>query len=385
MWYVASVSVGVLSFFAAAPAMAQSLSFAHAPGSPLGVGSLSGSPMVADMNEDSWPDLVVACERRGEGAYVLVLLNDGKGRFEMSAARSLKVARLLDEVALADVDRDGDMDVVGAEHDSYELSILLNDGRGGLTLGRSVAAAAGGKPHTHAILAVDMNADGNTDILTSNADDNTVSVLLGDGKGGFAGAAGSPFASGRHPYDALAAGDMNKDGHLDVVFPLLLGGEVGVLLGDGKGGLRTGQKYPVGARPGFVALGDLNGDGVPDAACTHDDTGEIDVLLGNGAGGLIAAAGSPRKLPSMVWGAVIADMNGDGRADLVVGEMAGSNVMVLPGDGKGGFIESGRVDIVADKGAGYPVVADMNGDGRPDIVTGNYTAGTVAVLLAGER
>jgi DNA-binding beta-propeller fold protein YncE len=117
------------------------------------------------------------------------------------------------------------------------------------------------------ISVADVNRDGKPDIVVANADSGTVSVLLGDGKGQFHGAAGSPVAAGHLPND-IAIADMNGDGNLDLVIADHQSPYVTVLLGDGKGGFRLAPGSPVDVRshphPHGVAVGDFNGDGRPD-------------------------------------------------------------------------------------------------------------------------
>lgn len=368
--------------------------FTPAAGSPMYVGPMAGRPAVGDMNGDGKPDVVVACgtccgsRAQDESGHVVVLLNDGAGRLSKATGPRVLVGPSVRKVALGDVNGDGKLDAVAAEHDTYGVTVLLGDGRGGLSPanGSPFMAARGSRPHTHEIALADVNSDTFLDALTTNANDNTISVLLGDGKAGFAPAPGSPFPTGRHPYDALAVRDLNGDGAADIAVPLLAGGKVGVLFGDGKGAFSHApdSRYPVAERPGYVAAGDVNGDGRPDILATHDDVGLVDVLLGESGGRFVPAPGSPVRLTAAVWGIAIGDLNGDGFADVALGGMAGRGVVILLGDGRGGFTEAPARPEAGDQ-PNYIAIADLNGDRRPDIVTGNYGSGDVTVLLNAPR
>jgi hypothetical protein len=361
------------------------------PGSPVMVGPMAGRPSVGDMNGDRIPDVVVACgtccgsRPDPKSGHVVVLLGDGKGEFRDAPGSPFKVASSVRKVALGDFNRDGRLDVAAAQHDSYDVVVFLGDGTGRLAQapGSPVAASTGTRPHTHEIAAAEVNGDGRVDLLTTNANDNTISVLLGDGTGRFAPAPASPVAAGRHPYDAIAPCDVNGDGRVDLVVPNLAGSAIAVLVGDGTGGFSPapGSPHRVGDRPGYVAVGDFDRDGDADVAATHDDVGMVDVLLGDGRGGFAPAAGSPVRLAAPVWGIAAHDLDGDGALDLALGAMGDAGPVVLRGDGKGGFAEAGSPVERVGSHAHYVVVADLDRDGRSDLVTGNYGSGDLSVYL----
>src|SRR5262249_24280087 len=148
------------------------------------------------------------------------------------------------------------------------------------------------KPHPHGVAVADFNRDGHLDLVTDSADDDQVEILLGDGQGGFA-TPGSRFFLRRRPYWGVRVGGFNKDGNLDVVTTNLEGASVSVLLGNGASGFRVaaGSPFPCGTKPFGVAVGDLNLDGNPDLAIVNwngkiadPQQNTLTVLLGNGRG-----------------------------------------------------------------------------------------------------
>jgi len=134
------------------------------------------------------------------------------------------------------------------------------------------------------VVVGDFNKDGISDLAVANAGSgsNNVSVLLGNGSGGFTAAPGSPFAAGTSPI-SVAVGDFNGDGIQDLVTANTGGGNVTLLLGNGSGGFTsaTSSPFAVGTEPFFVAVGDFNGDGSPDLATANFGSGTVTVLLNN--------------------------------------------------------------------------------------------------------
>jgi hypothetical protein len=333
---------------------------------------------VGDVNNDGKPDLVIVCAK----GPCVVLLGDGTGRFRPAPGGPLNHGGT--ELDLGDVNGDGRLDLVLAHHDSYAVAVLLGDGRGGFAPapGSPFAARDGQHPHTHGLALVDANGDGRLDVITANNDDDDIAVLLGDGRGGFQRAPGSPFPAGPSPYP-FAVGDVNGDGRPDVVVPNsgTKNRTVTVLLGDGRGGFRPAPGSPVATANGpyHTALGDVNGDGRPDVVATHDDSNLASVLLGDGRGGFRPAPGSPFDLGGRAGGIVAMDVNGDGKADLVAA--VGTDVRVLLGDGRGSFQAAPGSPYASGKGTWRLVVADLTGDGKPDVAVTNFEGNSVAILL----
>lgn len=130
----------------------------------------------------------------------------------------------------------------------------------------------------------DFNGDGIQDVAIANGGSNNVTILLGNGSGGFSAAAGSPFAVGTYP-TSIAVGDFNGDGIQDLAVPNR-DNNVTVLLGNGSGGFgaAAGSPFAVGTNPSSVALGDFNGDGRTDLVASNDLSNNITILLGEPAG-----------------------------------------------------------------------------------------------------
>lgn len=352
--------------------------FQPAPGSPYQVGKQPAAVALGDVNGDGKLDVLAA--NSGSNS-VSVLLGDGRGRFREAPGSPFDAGPKPHLVAAGDVNKDGRLDVAVTEHDSNDVRVFLGDGTGRFAPapGSPFPALRGAKPHNHGLLFSDVNSDGRLDITTSNQDDHSISVLLGDGKGGFRPAAGSPFAVGNSPYPH-AIGDVNGDGRLDLVSPNVRANTLSVLLGDGRGGFQNapGSPHRVETRPYYAAIADVNGDGHADIVATHDDITLASVLLGDGRGNFRRLA--PVEVGSRAWKVLLHDVNGDGKPDFITGTLP-NHVVVLLGDGAGRFSPAPGSPYAAGRGPWSLAMGDVNGDGKLDIVAISAEENSVTVLL----
>jgi hypothetical protein len=288
-----------------------------------------------------------------------------------SGARSL---------ALGDFDGDGNLDVVLAHHVANYISISLNDGNGGYSVPNYYPV----KSQPYFIVTGDFNEDGKLDIATVGYDNNTgatsgfVSILLGDGKGGFGALTSYPVGSSPQ---FMAVGDFNKDNHLDLVIANSGSSNISVLLGDGKGNFGAAVNYAVTSFPRTVAIGDFNKDGNPDLIIGHYSHNSISLLLGTGTGSFSSPTSiSVGSTSSSDDNVAVGDFNGDGNPDVAVGitDPFPRGVSILLGNGAGGFASP---IFTAVEFPGYLVVGDLNGDGKQDILVANGGNSTDAVSV----
>jgi trimeric autotransporter adhesin len=324
---------------AATPSFAPEMDFA--------TGRYPRSVAVADLNGDGRPDLVVAT---GGSNTVSVLLNmTTPGATTPSFATSVDFATGANPFSLmvADLNGDGKPDLVVANRESDNVSVLLNTTTPGATtpsFATQVTFAVGNDPESVAVS--DLNGDGKPDLVVANYNyhgSGSISVLLNTTTPGAATpsfAAQVSFAVGNNP-ESVAIGDFNGDGRPDLVVANHGSNTVSVLLNTTPPGavvpaFAAQVDFATGVRPIAVAVADLNGDGKPDLAFVnvYEGTGgnSVSVLLNTTAPGAVLPAFTPKvdfatgTSPGFV---AIGDLNGDGRPDLAVANEANNDLSVL--------------------------------------------------------
>jgi hypothetical protein len=338
----------------------------------------SYSVAVADVNDDGKPDLVLA---DFTSSSVSVLLGNGDGTFQTAVLYG-SGGYGPTSVAVADVNGDGKPDIVVTNYDGPTVGVLLGNGDG--TFEAAVAYGAGGSPNSVAV--ADVNGDGKLDLLVANMEGN-VGVLLGNGDGTFQPAA--TFGSGGTAATSVSVADVNRDGRPDVLAANYFSSSVGVLLGNGDGTFQPALAYsPGGSGPYSVAVADVNGDGKPDVLVANYFSVSVGVLLGNGDGTFQSAVtyNTGALGPIGPISVAVADANGDGKPDLLVVNIfadwpddESGTVGLLLGNGDGTF----QAAVTYNSGGSFGesvAVADLNADGKPDLVVANGSA-SVGVLL----
>lgn len=342
------------------------------------------SVAAGDFNKDGKIDYAAVFSSgaaEGSPGGVEIFLGNGAGAF--AAGDSYITGQNALEVTVADLNKDGNLDLVVSGDGTSSISVLLGKGDGSFTAAASPVAGQG----PVGTLAADVNNDKNLDLVTAN-EDGTIWVFLGNGDGTFQ--TGHSFQCGS---DCVypAAGDFNGDGNLDLAVSNFDASAIAVLLGDGTGAFGAPALYSGGEAPATLILTDFNNDGnldiltadgTPDGFVANLEAGDLDVLLGNGDGTfqgtqLIPAGIAPRWVDT-------ADFNGDGKTDMVAADEIGGSLTVLLGQGNGKFPTSSTFTFpsLADGTSldlASVVAADFNGDGKPDAAAVANEAQTLAV------
>jgi len=368
------------------------------------VGQNTRSVAAADINNDGKIDLVTAdsCDSNCTTGLVSVLLGNGDGTFQTAVSYNAGGIGT-NAVALADVNGDGKLDLVVASNcasnnncNNGVVSVLLGNGDG--TFQSAVTYNSSGED-TISIAIADVNGDSKPDLIVANncannnCNNGSVNVFLGNGDGTFQPAVA--YNSGGQSANFVAVGDLNGDGKPDLAVANQClsnsncnNGVVSVLLGNGDGTFNSAVNYTAtGAYSNSIAIADLNGDGHPDLAvgseCNNPNQcsiGSVSIFLGNGDGTFQAAVDYASG-GEYAAGVALADINGDGKLDLLVANqidgngnwMDGSVAGVLLGNGDGTFQPAASYSSGDVEGSSI-VVADANGDGKPDLLMANACA-----------
>lgn len=340
----------------------------------------------ADLNHDGKTDLLVA---NAEGGSMTVLLGDGKGAFAATPASPIPAGHLPNDIAITDLNGDGTADFVIANHQSPYLRTFLGDGKGGFRPAPGSPFDAHSKPHPHGVSAAEFFGPSGIGVVTDSWASNQIELLQVNDKGRLL-TPGRFFAVGRRPYERLRVGDFNKDGHPDVVTTNLDDDTVTILLGDGKGGLgqSPGSPFPAGGRPWQIAIDDLNGDDNADLAVIpyqrdleDPKQNQVTILLGDGKGGFTHTSSSSLSLQGCDGPCAVAtgDIDGDGRRDVVVACAQSRSIAIFYSRGEGRYE---RVLLPSRGGWGGIAAADLNSDKKDDLVAANPDQGTITLYLS---
>ncbi|HEV2423574.1 MAG TPA: VCBS repeat-containing protein [Terriglobia bacterium] len=352
----------------------------------ISVGKGPGIVAIADVNRDGIPDLLVANEEEGT---ISVLLGNGRGHFTAAHASPSPCNPKPNDIAVADMNGDGNPDLMIANHQTPYLTILLGDGKGGFEPAPHSPFATESRPHPHGVAVGDFMGNGKPAVVTDSWGNGKILLIPGDGRGGLI-LPGKFFPSDTHTDQGVRSADFNKDGHPDIVSNGEKSNGVSLMLGDGHGGFRRapGSPFAAGAAPWAFTIDDVNRDGNPDVLAIpyHRDLSDlkllgVTVLLGDGKGGFRIMRGSPLPLAGCAGPDRIAagDLTGRGRRDIVVSCALNNKLLFFLAQKAESFTASSHN---VPTGWGGLAVGRIDRHGRDAIIVSNHDSGTITVLLA---
>ena len=343
---------------------------------------------VGDFNNDKKLDLVTVNNSNVWGLGLI--LGNGDGTFQPPVeVVGNDTYGAFGGIVAGDFNKDGTLDfavlwLVG--YGPVQLGVYLNDGQGHFTPGNNYVIGASTVHVARSLATADLNGDGKLDLIAPDVSNSTVAVLYGNGDGTFQNAV--EFAT---PYTStgVAIGDFNKDGKPDIVAASSSGccpwsGGVAVLLNNGNGTFQSPVLYadPSGVDNGLVAVADLNADGKLDVVESSEGGNNVAVFLGNGNGTFQTA-----KTYYVPWASAVAlgDLSGAKKPDIVVTSYPDGTVWVLLNKGSGNFqissVYSADSTAMALVNGMAIALADFNGDKKLDFVAGNPAGQFVTVGL----
>jgi hypothetical protein len=325
----------------------------------------------ADVNSDGKQDLISATYY---SSTLLVITNDGRGNFDFSTQHAISTNA--SSVTTADVNGDGKIDLISANLQNNTVSVLTNKGNG--TFATAATLAVGGDPRQ--VIAADLNNDSWLDLVTANQSGNSLSVLTNRGNGVFAAAFGLGVGVTLKMPTGVAAADVNGDGWLDLIsansYDQSYEFTLTVLTNNRAGGFTKASSPSVGAAPCGVAAADINRDGKVDLISANYLHNNLTLLLNAGSGNFTyLASPSVGVGPLMV---TATDLTGDGAPDLVSANESDNSLTVLHNDGRGNFYYSETIPV--GPLPRWVMAADFNNDSKPDLASANYSGNTASVL-----
>jgi hypothetical protein len=353
---------------------------AFAPPVDYSVGDAPCFVVAGHVDPDAYPDLVVAnCNSNS----VSVLRNNGNGSF--APAVTYPVGSGPDDVTLGDFDTDGHLDIASANARSNNVSVMLNRGNGTFVAPVQYPVGIPGATITQSLADGDLDMDGDLDLVVTNVSfevsgNNTVAIFLNNGDGTFT-QGGDLLIGVTGPHD-VTTGDLDQDGHLDLLVTNRDDNTVFALRNNGNGTFGRAVSFPAVDAPNTPITADVDHDGDLDVI-TGNFFGSVAILRNDGHGTL--ALPEAVVVGGEITSVAAGDIDTDGDLDIVAANFTifvsdDTPVGVLLNNGEGRFTLAGDFGAVGQHALSASL-ADVDADGAPDVAVVNVTSDTVSILL----
>jgi|GEM_PF-6377516 len=319
--------------------------------------------VTGDVDGDGDIDLAISDGTNADAGTLQILRNRGDGTF--AAQIDLRVEGFFSSVTTFDANGDGLLDLAVSEKFDNTLEVLIGKGDGQFDIESRLVFGVGERPSS--VAAIDLDRNGDSDLVVANNESQTISILNSQGDGTFVSRTDYPL---KNSSLAIDAADLNDDGNLDLVAVSNGGSTIEVSLGDGTLDYRGFREFSASAGLSDIQLADVTEDGVIDAVLASRN-GSVFVVPGLGNG----TFGEPSAFDAGAAEAVeVADLNDDGVLDIVTLSPRNNNVAVLLGIGGGAFASRTTYTVVTGTRSTRTLamaLGDVDGDGFIDIVTAN--------------
>lgn len=326
---------------------------------------------VADLNGDGNND-VIGTSDSGE---VSVMLGNGNGTFKAAVSYNAGYGAGHYEFVLSDLNGDGKIDYAGHNFNTGFATVMFGTGTGTFGAGTSYAISSGGT-NTTGLRAGDFNGDGRIDLAAVDTGTDKLNIMINAGSGTFAAPVSYSLPGGSA--DELVIGYINSDNILDIGIETNTG-SVQVMIGTGTGTFTAGGTFALATAGRAVILEDVNGDGYGDLI-GNDGATSVGILLSNGDGTFKAE--KSYTTPNQAFGitsVAVGDFNSDGKGDIVIAGLGGSNIGVLLSNGDGTF--KAPTNYTASAGGQTIAVGDFNNDLVSDVAYGGNGSGHLGIYL----
>ncbi|MCI0635581.1 MAG: VCBS repeat-containing protein, partial [Actinobacteria bacterium] len=332
---------------------------------------------VADVDGDGDIDAIGLNTNPGSFTH---LINDGSGNMEQRPPHTFGGEEHL-AMRIGDLDGDGDPDVVTVEVLEHDAWVLLYRGNGVYEKPVRYPVAPGGAPIDVAL--GDLDGDGDLDIVTANQGSNNVTVLFNRGPGTFDREGLDHLRVGSRPLGVITA-DLDGDGDVDIAAANAGSSQVSVLLNEGARSFAPARHYRLTGNPHHLAHGDFNHDGRTDLVTANDSTSSCTVLFNRGDGTFPDAA--DYAIGRAPYSLAVVDFDVDGIEDLVTANADTGSVSVFRGRGTGvagdgTFDAPVHIEIGRGTALRFAYPADFDRDGDPDLVTMNRLGRSMTMVF----
>lgn len=342
----------------------------------VGTGIAPRSVAIANFDMNNYVDVVVANLQSGD---ITVLLNYNNNTFNSIKMYNISIGSYPIQAIVADLNDDNHTDIVVSLLGADAIALFFGYGNGDFTYYMTYSTGSGSNPI--GIVLGDFNNDKLIDVAVANAALSTVIVLIRETSQLFLNQISYSTGTNSHP-SSIAIADFNTDGLFDIAINNQGDDSIGIFINKGDGSLSSQINFPTGyqSKPQSIAAGDLNNDSMIDLVFTSPNTNCIGILLGNGRGNFSLIANystGENSLPSYV---TLSDFNNDKMLDIAITNVRSSYILILFGEGNGTFVTSDSYSLGYAGNPGCTIAMDLNKDNWTDIIVLKQASDEIDIL-----